>query len=192
MTEIPLTFEAASRANRVRCERWHPGFPHDGWTGADWSNAMAGEAGETCNVVKKLRRDDFGKQQADAPPRDELLQKLATEIGDTFLYLDLLAQHYGLDLARCVADTFNRVSVREGFPDRIPQEMTSAPVWSLPVEPRGVLAVKDPRGHTWVRAHDHGDALWWHEKVERGIGYEWHELLRIGPLTAASAGEAVD
>lgn len=43
--------------NRRRCERWHPGFPHDpgGWSGADWSNAMCGEAGEAANVVKKLR-----------------------------------------------------------------------------------------------------------------------------------------
>lgn len=105
--------------NRARCERWHPGFPNDGWTGADWSNAMAGEAGETCNVVKKLRRDDFGKQSALANSRDEMIAKLATEIGDTFLYLDLLAQFYGLDLAQCVVETFNRVSIREGFPERI-------------------------------------------------------------------------
>ena len=112
-----LTFRAVSEINRVRCERWHPGFPADGWTGSDWSNAMAGEAGETCNVVKKLRRDDFGKVQAAADSRADLVAKLATEIGDTFLYLDLLAQFYGLDIARCVVDTFNRVSNREGFPD---------------------------------------------------------------------------
>jgi len=111
------TFAEIARLNRARCERWHPGFPDDGWTGADWSNAMAGEAGEACNVVKKLRRYDFGIQQAAADARPELLAKLATEIGDTFLYLDLLAQHYGLDLAQCVVDTFNRVSVREGFPE---------------------------------------------------------------------------
>lgn len=114
-----LTFHAVSDINRARCERWHPGFPNDGWTGADWSNAMQGEAGEAGNVVKKLRRIEFGLNQAAGDQRDDLLAKLATEIGDTFLYLDLLAQHYGLDLARCVADTFNRVSVREGFPERI-------------------------------------------------------------------------
>jgi NTP pyrophosphatase (non-canonical NTP hydrolase) len=121
MTEpVPeLTFSAVSGINRARCERWHPDFPNDGWTGSDWSNAMAGEAGEACNVVKKLRRDDFGKVQAAADSRADLVAKLATEIGDTFLYLDLLAQFYGLDMARCVIDTFNRVSIREGFPERI-------------------------------------------------------------------------
>jgi len=117
-----LTFHAVSEVNRARADRWHGGFPDndDGWTGADWSNAMQGEAGEAGNVVKKLRRIETGIAQASGVTREELLAKLATEIGDTFLYLDLLAQHYGLDLAQCVVDTFNRVSVREGFPERIP------------------------------------------------------------------------
>jgi NTP pyrophosphatase (non-canonical NTP hydrolase) len=114
-----LTFAEVARVNRLRCERWNPGFPDDGWTGADWSNALAGEAGEACNVVKKLRRDECGKAQAVAGTRPELLTKLSTEIGDTFIYLDLLAQFYGLDLATCVVETFNRVSVREGFPERL-------------------------------------------------------------------------
>jgi NTP pyrophosphatase (non-canonical NTP hydrolase) len=115
-----LTFAAVSAINRQRAARWHGDpFWEDGWTGADWSNAMAGEAGETCNVVKKLRRFDFGIRQAEAPDREALMAKLATEIGDTFLYLDLLAQFYRLDLATCVVDTFNRVSDREGFPDHI-------------------------------------------------------------------------
>jgi hypothetical protein len=48
-----------------------------------------------------------------------LKQKFATEIGDTFIYLDLLATFYELSMERCVVDTFNRVSEREGFPDKI-------------------------------------------------------------------------
>lgn len=114
-------FRLVAEANAARAGRWHPGFPNssDGWTGADWSNAAAGEMGETCNIVKKLRRIETGTQQAEAPTRAELLAKLATEIGDTYIYLDLLAQFYGLDMHRCIADTFNRVSIREGFPERI-------------------------------------------------------------------------
>jgi hypothetical protein len=114
-----LTFAEVSAVNRARCRRWHKGFPVDGWTGADWSNAVAGEAGEACNVVKKLRRAECGIAQAAGVSRDELVAALAVEIGDTFLYLDLLAQHYGLDLAACVVGTFNRVSAREGFPERL-------------------------------------------------------------------------
>jgi hypothetical protein len=140
--ERELTFRRVSEVNRARCERWHPNFPDDGWTGSDWSNAMAGEAGETCNVVKKLRRDDFGKVQAAADKRGDLLGKLATEIGDTFMYLDLLAQFYGLDLAQCVVETFNRVSVREGFPERLPAVDQSV---SSSVTPEGDLRAMDAR-----------------------------------------------
>jgi len=117
-----LTFATVSTTNVARCHRWHPDFDDEdpSWTGADWSNAMAGEAGEVCNVIKKLRRDDLGIRQAAADTRGALLAKLADEIGDVFLYLDLLAQFYGLNIDRCIADTFNRVSQREGFPERLP------------------------------------------------------------------------
>lgn len=127
MSYVRLTFKDVSTVNASRAGRWHDGFPvcNDGWTGADWSNAMQGEAGEAGNVVKKLRRLETGIQQAEqGAEKDEayvamLKQKLAMEIGDTFLYLDLLAQFYGLDIAKCVAETFNRVSNREGFPEKI-------------------------------------------------------------------------
>jgi NTP pyrophosphatase (non-canonical NTP hydrolase) len=81
---------------------------------------MAGEAGEVCNAVKKLRRLETRVQQLSGPAdRAEALTKIAIEIGDTFLYLDLLAQHLNINLAEAVRDTFNRVSIREGVPDRI-------------------------------------------------------------------------
>lgn len=114
-----LSFDDLAQVNRKRVERWHPGFPHDAWTGADWSNAMQGEAGEAGNVVKKLRRRELGVQDAVNIPEDELMGKLAIEIGDTAVYLDLLAQYYGLQLEDCVRFTFNRVSIREGFPERL-------------------------------------------------------------------------
>lgn len=117
---VGLTFRNVSDTNLDRAKSWHPGFPDDGWTGSDWSNAMCGEAGEAANVVKKLRRDEFGIQQAASGPRPALLAKLAMELGDTFLYADLLAQYYGLDLGECVAGTFNRVSEREDLPQRLP------------------------------------------------------------------------
>jgi len=142
---MDLTFKALSELNARRANRWHPKFPdeEEGWTGADWSNAAGGEGGEMLdalqalllangaaahlglagNVVKKLRRLDTNIQQAEqGQERDEayaamLKNKLATEIGDTFVYLDLLATFYGLSMEDCVADTFNRVSKREGFPE---------------------------------------------------------------------------
>jgi NTP pyrophosphatase (non-canonical NTP hydrolase) len=114
----------------------------DSWTGADWSNAMQGESGELAevigalvlgnsiathtgligNLVKKLRRNETSIQQAEGPTEGELLENLATEIGDVFLYLDLLAQYYGLSMSDCVIETFNRVSQREGFPEILSHE----------------------------------------------------------------------
>lgn len=139
-----LSFEIVSATNRARAKRWHNGFPSlkDAWTGADWSNAMQGEAGELAevigmmllanavtthtgligNIVKKLRRYETSIQQAEGAAAADLLEKLATEIGDVFLYLDLLAQYYGLKMADCVVETFNRVSKREGFPEILSHE----------------------------------------------------------------------
>lgn len=125
-----MELQRISEINRQRANRWHNGFPRnaDGWSLADWSNAMQGEAGEAGNVVKKIRRLETGLRQAeqgtaaDEAMRSILITKLAMEIGDTFIYLDLLAQAAGLSLNRCVIYTFNRVGVREGFPERLVED----------------------------------------------------------------------
>lgn len=115
-----ITFNQVTDVNAKRANRWHPGFPNDGdWSGADWSNAMQGEAGEAGNVVKKLRRIETGIHSENNPPKEELLKKLGKEIGDTYIYLDLLATYYGLDIQTCVVEAFNEVSRREGFPERL-------------------------------------------------------------------------
>lgn len=113
-----LTFHGFSRTNRARAKRWH-GEDSIPWSGADWSNAMCGEAGEAANVVKKLRRVEtsvVGSVDADT---SVLLEQLGDEIADTITYLDLLADHYGIDVAEALARKFNAISEREGFPDRV-------------------------------------------------------------------------
>jgi NTP pyrophosphatase (non-canonical NTP hydrolase) len=117
----PLTFATVSRANRLRCERWHPGFPNDKiWNGGDWGNALAGETGEACNIVKKLRRLEAGYPDRDHKESADRLADLANEIADVYLYLDLLAQYYGLSVEACLPPKFNAVSLRQGFPERLP------------------------------------------------------------------------
>jgi len=114
----PLTFRELRMANVPRMERWHAGA--DEWSGADWSNAMCGEAGEAANVVKKLRRRETNiGELANTPPEDELRAALADELADVIAYADLLAYHYGINLGDAVAEKFNRVSERNGFPERI-------------------------------------------------------------------------
>lgn len=116
-TQPNLTFAELARVNITRCRRWHP---PEGWSPQMWGLAMVGEAGEVANALKKLHRHDEGIQQAaDAKDRETLVRAVAMEIGDTAVYLDLLAQRLGLRLEDCIRDTFNRVSVREGFPERL-------------------------------------------------------------------------
>lgn len=103
-------------ASLARAARWHEGA--EPWSGADWSNAMCGEAGEAANVVKKLRRQETGIRQPGPPPA-ELLAMLAKELADVVIYADLVAEHYGLDLAAAVVQKFNEVSDRYGFPERL-------------------------------------------------------------------------
>lgn len=118
-----LTFAALAAINITRCRRWHD---PDSWSPQMWGLAMCGEAGEVANALKKLHRHDEGIQQAaDSKERDALVANVAMEIGDTAVYLDLLAQRLGLRLEDCVRDTFNRISVREGFPERLPAESPS-------------------------------------------------------------------
>lgn len=106
--------------NVTRCQRWHDGFPRDDdWTVADWSNAAAGEMGEAANIVKKIRRAEFGHSGALDPDIEELKNMLGDEIADTIIYLDLLAAHQGIDLERAIRNKFNAVSDREGFPERL-------------------------------------------------------------------------
>lgn len=113
----PLTFENLAAANISRCRRWHD---PEGWSPQMWGLAAAGEMGECANALKKLWRHDEGVQQNGVTSdRAELVKAVATEIGDTVVYLDLLAQRLGLTLADCVRDTFNRISVRENFPERL-------------------------------------------------------------------------
>ncbi len=80
---------------------------------------MCGEAGEAANAAKKLKRAETGLQQANGMTEEDCRAALAQEIGDTYLYLDLLAQRCGIDMYEAVRDTFNRVSEREGFPQRL-------------------------------------------------------------------------
>lgn len=108
------TFEKVSDHNLRRAKAWHPDGIED-WSESDWAVALAGECGELCNIIKKRRRNSTGIKQASGVTDPELLEAAAQEIGDTFLYLDLLAQRLGLDLYECVRDTFNRVSERENL-----------------------------------------------------------------------------
>lgn len=76
---------------------------------------MAGECGEACNEVKKLRRLDGADAEFDSPvKRMQLAHKIGTELADVVIYADLLAARLGLSLEEYVAMKFNDVSRKRG------------------------------------------------------------------------------
>ncbi len=96
-----LTFDQLRLANESRCGQvFHPLYD---WSPTDWGCAMAGEAGEACNKVKKLRRGE------DVPLKD-----IADELADTVIYADLLAARLGINLGQAIREKFNEVSEQRG------------------------------------------------------------------------------
>jgi NTP pyrophosphatase (non-canonical NTP hydrolase) len=116
---MDLSFNQLRKANVGRCEAvFHP--LHD-WTPTDWATAMAGECGEACDQVKKLRR--LGPTPETIPNVDTASGRAATrgararigdELADLIIYADLLAARLGIDLGRAVAEKFNEVSAEMG------------------------------------------------------------------------------
>ena len=117
------TFREFSRINLSRAQRGHLGGL-DKWSVTDWVTALAGEIGELCNAVKNLRRveDSWQEHDGDTPQPQSIepaVTAIAKEIGDVYAYLDLIAQRLGLDTFDCIRETFNRISEREGVPERM-------------------------------------------------------------------------
>lgn len=75
-------------------------IPLGSWSPTDWACALAGETGELCNLVKKIRRGD-----------DIDLLDVADEAADVLIYLDLLCQRLGIDLGDAVVHKFNITSL---------------------------------------------------------------------------------
>lgn len=101
-----LSFDVLRYANVNR--KSEKVFPSHNWTLAQWACAMAGEAGEACNIIKKMFRGDFDMREKDAK------QALADELADVIIYADLLAHAAGIDLGNAVIDKFNEVSNKKG------------------------------------------------------------------------------
>jgi NTP pyrophosphatase (non-canonical NTP hydrolase) len=113
-----LQFRALSLMNLGRNVRWFGPDGLESWSLSDWGVAAAGELGEALNVIKKLNRARGGKP-GNRESTAELRTRLADELGDTVIYLDLLAQRAGIDLGTAVQRSFDRKSVELGFPERL-------------------------------------------------------------------------
>lgn len=116
---MPITFGLFSEANRKRCES-PQGFNHalSGWSTSDWFLAALGELGEAANIAKKLNRVRDGIPGNKETP-EELRAKLRHELGDVFVYLDLLAQSLGFTIGDAAAEVFNNKSAEIGYPEQV-------------------------------------------------------------------------
>lgn len=111
-----MNFKNFSAVNRDRCEP-KKGFNHliNAWSLSDWFTAVTGELGEAANIAKKLNRVRDGIT-GNTETEKELRIKLAQEIADVFIYLDLLAQSESIDLEKSVINTFDAKSKQIGYP----------------------------------------------------------------------------
>lgn len=117
--EFLRALNAMSDVNRARAVRFHVGGIEE-WSALEWAGAMAGEAGECANACKKLRRMQLASpSKNNFPGEAEALDAIGKEIAGTFIYLDLLAARLGINLGHAIIAEFNRVSDREGFPEKL-------------------------------------------------------------------------
>jgi len=98
-SSIPLTFDQLRKTNEARCN--NDIRPLGSWTPLEWGACIAGETGELCNFLKKMKRGDIIDKQ-----------ELAHELADIITYADLLAANLGIDLGKAVKEKFNIVSKR--------------------------------------------------------------------------------
>ena len=80
-----------------------------------WGNAIAGEVGELCNVIKKIERGD-GVDKRDGQP---LNVNLGKEAADIIIYLDIITRRQGLDLRAELVKKYNEVADERGFPQKL-------------------------------------------------------------------------
>ncbi len=114
-----LTFDMLRRTSEIRCnESFHPLYS---WSPTDWATAMAGEVGEACNLIKKMRRlvlrdSDWGEVALKDRTK---VREVIDELADVVIYADLLATRMGEKLERAIVRKFNEVSIRVDSPRRL-------------------------------------------------------------------------
>jgi len=96
-----MDLKLLKKANWERYQTAEPYKPCLAWNLADWGNALAGETGEMCNLIKKIRQG-----------REVDVKDVGKELADIVIYADLIASQLGLNLSDCLQQKFNEVSDR--------------------------------------------------------------------------------
>jgi NTP pyrophosphatase (non-canonical NTP hydrolase) len=114
-----MNFKEFSALNLERCTS-PTGFGHElaDWSAAEWTNAIAGEVGEACNLTKKLirHRDGVrGNLKSEDQSVISLRRRAAKEIADAMIYSDLAIQALGFNTDDVVTEVFNSKSREIGW-----------------------------------------------------------------------------
>ena len=100
--------ETLKRLREANHERANEAFfPVTTWSPMQWGCAVAGEAGELCNLLKKYERNRVPGDSQNVGP-------IAEEVADVVIYLDLLCQLLGIDMEQAIADKFDKTSAKIG------------------------------------------------------------------------------
>jgi NTP pyrophosphatase (non-canonical NTP hydrolase) len=113
LEETMINFDHLTEQNFKRCTEDFK-HPLESWSIAEWTNAMAGECGEACNITKKLLRFRSGHGHMNDKSEGTLRKALGEELADVVLYADLIASSMGLCLGELVVDKFNKDSLKHG------------------------------------------------------------------------------
>lgn len=104
---MSLTIAQLQLANDARNREWDP----EGKIQIEFRAAeLGGEAGEACNIMKKLARERMGIRGSRSSP-----EQLMEELADVVICCALSANHVGGDLGKAIVDKFNKTSTAYGL-----------------------------------------------------------------------------
>jgi NTP pyrophosphatase (non-canonical NTP hydrolase) len=104
-------FAKLRQANEVRQREWDR---DDKLDIAYRGNELAGEVGEACNIIKKLERERRGLRGSRSS-----IYRLAEELADVIICVDLIAMYENIDLWEEVKRKFNQTSLNNGLDARL-------------------------------------------------------------------------
>jgi NTP pyrophosphatase (non-canonical NTP hydrolase) len=75
-----------------------------------WGCALAGEVGETCNIIKKLECD--GMDAIDKKTGERFIDLLPAELADVFIYTSLTAKFFNIDLESVIIKKLAEIDIK--------------------------------------------------------------------------------
>lgn len=134
-------FDLLRLANTARQKEWDKGNQVDI---AYRGNELAGEVGEACNIIKKLKREALGMPGTRATRLD-----LARELADVIICADLIAMAEGIDLGSSVIFKFNETTRKVGLTTTIERQEDTCFVQTTVEDCSPIVPCSIPHDFSW-------------------------------------------